>query len=319
MQDVKELPVLIMAFQRVDNLKLIVERCMEAGIREIYVSVDGPLPENPEQQINYRLIIQYLNLLSVNPNLRICINLNEHNLGCSVSILRALDWFFGLVDLGVILEDDCIPEVSFFSYVFDGLEYINDNAHCMIVSGSQFWRSPELKSGNVISTYPLIWGWATTKLKWHLLSDLMEKEVNMTTFHYPWLGSPDHVFWHAGLRRSVLGYIDAWDSILAFIFYRDGFEALLPHTSLISNIGNDQYAIHQMSQNRQIGIESQAYVPGERAPKIDTEMDKWIRINVYQINWVKWVTTKLTFLLDYFGMNRKVCDPLRLHWRIKQD
>jgi len=42
---------------------------------------------------------------------------SEKNLGCKIRISSGLNWVFSKVDHAIILEDDCIPDPSFFSFV----------------------------------------------------------------------------------------------------------------------------------------------------------------------------------------------------------
>jgi hypothetical protein len=43
-------------------------------------------------------------------------NFSERNLGCQERMISGLDWVFSLVDEAIILEDDCLPDPSFFPF-----------------------------------------------------------------------------------------------------------------------------------------------------------------------------------------------------------
>ena len=43
-------------------------------------------------------------------------NFSETNLGCRRRVSSGLDWVFKQVDRSIILEDDCLPEPSFFQF-----------------------------------------------------------------------------------------------------------------------------------------------------------------------------------------------------------
>ena len=40
----------------------------------------------------------------------------EKNLGCKKAVFEAISWFFNNVEEGIIIEDDCIPNDSFFHF-----------------------------------------------------------------------------------------------------------------------------------------------------------------------------------------------------------
>ena len=42
----------------------------------------------------------------------------DKNLGCKYAVSSAIDWFFENEEMGIILEDDCLPSQSFFWYLF---------------------------------------------------------------------------------------------------------------------------------------------------------------------------------------------------------
>ena len=41
---------------------------------------------------------------------------NIKNLGCRNSVRKGIDWFFKYNYFGIILEDDCLPNKSFFEF-----------------------------------------------------------------------------------------------------------------------------------------------------------------------------------------------------------
>src|SRR5262249_38296765 len=43
-------------------------------------------------------------------------NFADANLGCKARVSSGLDWVFSNSDRAVILEDDCLPHSSFFTY-----------------------------------------------------------------------------------------------------------------------------------------------------------------------------------------------------------
>ena len=79
---------------------------------------------------------------------------------------------------GIILEDDCIPNSTFFKYCDDLLtKYKNEN-NVWIISGDN--GGPILRDQYFLdydytfSRVPLIWGWATWKDRWLNYDDNLE-------------------------------------------------------------------------------------------------------------------------------------------------
>ncbi len=316
MQATINLPVLIIAFQRLENLKAIVEKCIANGVTQIYISVDGPPRDSQIKIRNFAAISSFLLELESNPRLFVSTHINTHNVGCSANVLNSIDWFFSKVEFGVILEDDCIPEDSFFLFARLSVPILNGNDECKIAGGSQFFSVTEY--GNVdwiMGKYPIIWGWITTRDNWFQLSSLME--IAIVQNHYPFdlLGSPDDLFWAAGMRRASLGFIDAWDAVLAYVFHKNNFKCLLPAVSLVKNIGNDDHAVHNMKDNKQIQMTTGIFTNGSSWPKYIPEMDEWYRRNVYRIGFRNLISTRVTRVLDFLMPKRAVHQNLESRWR----
>lgn len=66
---------------------------------------------------------------------------------------------------GIILEDDCVPDLTFFPFVREMLvKYRNDNRVSMIAGHSEV--SIPLSTSYVFSRFRACWGWATWKRAW---------------------------------------------------------------------------------------------------------------------------------------------------------
>ena len=63
---------------------------------------------------------------------------HKENLGCGLGPLTAINWFFENVEEGIILEDDCVPDQSFFYFCQELLEYYRNNKKIMHISGDNF-------------------------------------------------------------------------------------------------------------------------------------------------------------------------------------
>lgn len=65
-------------------------------------------------------------------------------------------------EMGIILEDDCLPSQSFFWFCEELLERYKDDERIGHIGGCNFQK--RIKRGNVdyyFSIYNYIWGWAS--------------------------------------------------------------------------------------------------------------------------------------------------------------
>ena len=238
--EVIDLPILIIGFQRVDSLEIVVSKCLRETTSKIFISMDGP-PTSKSGSTNAarKLVKDFKNAY---PD-RISLRLLSDNVGSAVNVITALDWFFSNNVKGAVLEDDCIPHKDFFKYSLKAIEFIKDNDSIWFFSGFR----PVLKEIEEIEyalcALPLNWGWGTTQNKWIEIRSLLTRRRIESLYRSFMLG-PSRVFWNIGYRRIINGWVDAWDTAIAFLMVQQNKFTLLPNCNLVSNVGNDKFALN---------------------------------------------------------------------------
>ena len=92
---------------------------------------------------------------------------SEENLGCKYAVSGAINWFFQHEEMGIILEDDCLPSQSFFWFCEELLKRYKDDMRVWHVSGNNFQNGVVRgDSDYYFSKYNHIWGWATWANRW---------------------------------------------------------------------------------------------------------------------------------------------------------
>ena len=93
---------------------------------------------------------------------------HDKNLGCKNAVSDAISWFFSFVDKGIILEDDCLPDLSFFEYCKELLYRYELDDRIGIISGNNFINTSKMEFSYYFTNFPHIWGWATWKRTWDM-------------------------------------------------------------------------------------------------------------------------------------------------------
>ncbi len=93
----------------------------------------------------------------------------ERNLGLEANVELGLDWVFSQVDRAIVLEDDCIPDPTFFRFCDELLERYADDPRVWQIGGDTHLVPPEMFGGDsyAFSTWASVWGWATWADRWH--------------------------------------------------------------------------------------------------------------------------------------------------------
>ena len=105
------------------------------------------------------------------------------NQGCDPSIYRALVWAFSQTDKLIILEDDCVPSLSFFPFCKEMLDRYENDRRVMMISGFNVDEvSPGITADYFFTSAFSIWGWATWKRVaelWDSSYSFMDDAFNM--------------------------------------------------------------------------------------------------------------------------------------------
>jgi hypothetical protein len=299
--------VLLVGYRRHQNLASLLDFCIEKDLSPIYVSLDGPATAN--ERIDTDKCREVLMDFDSRYPKRISVKISNSNLGAAQSVIEAVSWAFQNEEFLVVLEDDCIPTDEFFDFVNLGRPYLEQAKDCYLICGTQFAPTSITSSTWALSSYPLIWGWATTRSKWEIILRLLQKFEKSRKFSGH--GSlPERSFWHAGAKRSYLGFVDAWDLPLVHAMRHVGGLALLPGENLVSNIGNDGYATHTLTDSPWLNRPTGKIHDLVSEPALCSELDKWLRKNFYRIRFRHLLTNALTAMLDEIGFNKRKRAPL---------
>ena len=273
----------------------------------IYVCLDGPASINEKNETDECRGV--LRKMQAQYPGRIRERISDVNLGAAHSVLAAVTWAFQTEDFLIVIEDDCIPIDDFFDFVQLGKKFLEKSGDCYIICGSQFAPASVTFSTWALSSYPLIWGWATSRDKWQSILGLLAEYENSTRFSGH--GSlSERSFWHSGAMRSYKGFVDAWDLPLVNALRHVGGLALLPGENLVTNIGNDGFATHTLEGSKWLNLPTGKVNFSYSEPAKNLELDNWLRGNFYRIRPRHLVTNSVTALLDSIGFHKRKRQPL---------
>ena len=236
------IPVLVIGFNRPDFISSLLDRLKECGVTDLYVSLDGPRNES-EKSICEKTLKA---VLSYSSDFHLKVLNRRQNLGCALGVVSALDWFFNEVGFGIVLEDACVPEDSFFKYITE--TRLNCPTRNLVISGhNPFMR----RSGDELSKYVLIHGWATWASIWKSvrIGYFQTSRPSFRNLQGERRKAREAIFWWANASRARLGGVDTWDSIFAERTWFLGIKTLVPKENLISNVGFGASGTHTRDSN----------------------------------------------------------------------
>ena len=230
---------LIIAFSRLEGVGRLLNSLNPSEIETLYIAIDGPTSD--EIKATHIQIVKVVDSYCTTNSIRLVVWQRDENLGVAAAIILALDWFFVHEDFGIILEDDLIVGEDFIEFVVGSKDLLESDDDVLLISGDQFDQHGQLATSRNWTSYPLIWGWATSRKKWEVMKFGIVYS-NLPLFRKPFNRVEN--FWRVGSLRVRSRQIDTWDIPLVYFMLQNHKLCLTPDKNLVSNLGNDRFASH---------------------------------------------------------------------------
>lgn len=215
-------PILLVIFNRPETTQRVVEAISNGKPAKLFIAADGPRHD----VIGESILCERTRRIATNRNWHCELStlFREENLGLGKNMASAITWFFSHVEEGIILEDDCIPQESFFRFCKEMLSYYRGAPKIMHISGSNFQYGKKRGSASYyFSKYAHCWGWATWKRAWQYFDyNIGPQGSKAQTWAYQWQLSIE----------------------------KQGGVGIIPTVNLVSNVGFDRQATHTKTTHR---------------------------------------------------------------------
>jgi len=240
-------PILFLIFNRPEITQKVFAKIREQKPKYLYIAADGAR-KNKEAEKEKCELTRKLVLDSIDWDCEVETLFRDKNLGCGRAVSQAINWFFENVEQGIILEDDCLPNHSFFNFCEVLLEKYKDNNKVFMVNGNNFQN--DIQRGDTdyyFSIYPHIWGWATWRRAWQHydfnMSDFDEEKLLKTLKKLSKNPYFSH-YWLNIMRKIYSNEIDTWDYQWTYTIWKYYKICITPNLNLVSNIGFGKDATH---------------------------------------------------------------------------
>jgi hypothetical protein len=232
-----EIPILFLIYNRPNTTAKVFERIRQIKPKQLFVAADGSRDSIHELQLcnETRAIID-----RVDWHCDVKTLFRNNNLGCAKAVSSAITWFFEYVEEGIILEDDCLPDSSFFSFCDVMLKKYREEETVMLITGTNTLYDSFKKDNNsyFFSAHSAIWGWATWRRAWNKFSlnidgwKTIEPQLNRR------IDNPDFCEWLMNMFQSVEDRkVNSWAIPWWYHFQLNNGLCITPNGNLIQNIG----------------------------------------------------------------------------------
>jgi hypothetical protein len=223
------------------------EQIRKAKPKRLFVIADGPKRNSDRESCQAaRAVVE-----TVDWTCEVHRNYADENMGCRARVSSGLDWVFESAERAIILEDDCVPNPTFFTFCQSVLERYKNESHIMTISGTNYQRERRTVHSYYFSRYMHCWGWATWRDAWRQFDHKMSTWPSVR--NQKWLSqifvSRSAVsYWRDIFDRVYGNEIDSWAYAWQYSIWMRGGLNVIPEVNLVENIGFGDEATHTKSE-----------------------------------------------------------------------
>jgi GT2 family glycosyltransferase len=232
-------PVVFLVYNRIATTRRVFERIAGARPETLLVVADGPRAGRPLDAERCAEVRRLVSRPAWECDLML--DFAPENLGFGRRISSGLERAFAEFETAIVLEDDCLPDPTFFRFCAELLDRYRDDERVMMISGDNFQFGRRRGDASYYFSRAVgTWGWATWRRAFRHFDLEMRawRELRASPLLdeiWPW---PEAArFWRDRLDEADRGEVDAWDFQWACaIWARRGLQ-VSPNSNLVSYLG----------------------------------------------------------------------------------
>lgn len=246
------IPVALFLFKRSDTVLRIMKVLEKVRPKKLYLIADGPRNDDEKKEVDKaRKKIEE----SITWECEIIKNYSQFNRGVYQNIACGAIWVLKREETAIFLEDDNLPEETFFKFCEELLIKYKDNEKVLWVCGTNYLEKYRTKNEDsyVFTKLLMPCGWASWSHKFEKNYDgdmtFFDDEEAMERIKKSYINQPLYkqqiVSGKSELYRKNKGNdFSSWDFQMALSIRAKDLYGISPVNNQIVNIGVDEYSIH---------------------------------------------------------------------------
>lgn len=273
-------PIALISYNRSEILEKNLKYFSYFSTGKIYAICDGPKSKDDERKTNEvrKLISKYI------PKEKFIKIYATKNMGLRNRVVSGLNKVFEKEETAIILEDDCIPDPSFFKYCDELLIKYKNNPKIGSISGSNFIFGQEnIKNSYYFSQFTHSWGWATWRRAWNKYDDEMKNWENILKKR-KFSSLISKAYWHLIFLTIYKQKINSWAFRWTLSCWKNNMITIMPKTNLVKNIGVGKLATNTKIKSKSLEINTVSLnFPLKHPTKVEVnnKLDNITEKNVY--------------------------------------
>ena len=254
-----KIPILLITFNRPNHVRRVLTEILKQNPTSLYICQDGVREKNNLDRINCQEVRDVVNELTSayaisHKDFRLHTLYQNKNLGCGPGPAAGITWFFEHVEMGIIIEDDCLPHPDFFGYCQKLLMRYKDDEQVQFINATLYHDRWLCDASYGYSHYMVTGAWAGWRRTWKGF------DLDMHTWH-AWQfrkqvkrltnSTTEANWWYWKLKeiQADTSKKSYWDYQMQMALFRNEAVTIHPAKNLISNIGFDAEGTHTLSND----------------------------------------------------------------------
>ena len=252
--DMFNTPILFLIFNREDTAQRVFDAICQQKPKYLFVAADGARKNVAGEEKTCKRVRDIIK--QINWDCEVKTLFREENVGCKTAVSSAITWFFDQVEYGIILEDDCLPDPTFFPFCEELLIRYKDDDRVGHIGGNCFFNGVvSAEFSYDFCSIAHIWGWATWRRVWKNFDlnfaywdeTIANKKKRKALFKYLYEEIYFSSFIPDALKEKK-GF-SVWDVQYHYTLRVQNQLSVYPSVNLVSNIGiTSPKATHKASR-----------------------------------------------------------------------
>jgi hypothetical protein len=240
---VRSTPLLILAYNRADKVRALIERLREYAPPIVMVVVDGPKPGNAKDEERVAAVRETVSAIDWTES--VLTRFRPVNLGLRASVADAVTWAATEYGQVIVIEEDVLPGPNFLPYMTTMLDRYRGDERIMHVSGYNVVPADALSApatASRLTEYPESIAWATWDRAWsHFDDDLTwGRSASLAELRAVTGNRFGARRWRQNLRDAAAGRISTWAYRWVASMWSVGGLSLSPNVNLVEYVGHDE-------------------------------------------------------------------------------
>lgn len=251
-QNMYNIPILLICFNRPDHVRRVLSEIRRQQPADLYVAQDGAREGNEYDEEKIQEVRDVVRDL-VDWPCQVHTLYQERNLGCGPGPVAGISWFFEHEEMGIVMEDDCLPHPDFFGYCEELLlryhPKTNPEARVGYISSTLYHDRWKCEASYGFSHYMITGAWAAWRETWQGF-DIDLDRLNPRRFYRQVkkiTGNKQEAHWWLDTVRVIQqdkNKKSYWDYQMQIHLFQHSLLTIHPQKNLVSNIGFDPEGTH---------------------------------------------------------------------------